>query len=46
VHRLFESVEKRSMWLEFQKSTLKEYRLIDPQNIDKAKQYLKKRIGR
>jgi DNA-directed RNA polymerase subunit RPC12/RpoP len=46
VHRLFESAEKRLMWLEFQQDTLKEYRLIDPSNIDKAKQYLKKRIER
>lgn len=46
VHRLFETSEKRSMWLEFQQDTLKEYRLIDPSNIDKAKQYLKKRIER
>ena len=46
VHRLFESAEKRLMWLEFQQETLKEYRLIDPSNIDKAKQYLKKRIER
>jgi hypothetical protein len=43
---LFESAEKRLMWLEFQQDTLKEYRLIDPSNIDKAKQYLKKRIER
>lgn len=46
VHRLFESAEKRSLWLEFQKDDLKEYQLIDPSNIDKAKQYLKKRIER
>jgi len=46
IHRLFESQEKRTMWLEFQQDTLKEYQLIDPSNISKAKQYLKKRIER
>jgi hypothetical protein len=46
VHRVFESEEKRQMWLEFHNDTLLEHRLIDPQNINQAKQYLKNKLSR
>ncbi len=42
--RFFESAEARTMWLEFHKDTLRETQLIDPSNIEKARQYLSKKI--
>jgi hypothetical protein len=45
-HKFFESVEQRSIWLEFYNDALTETHLIDPQNITKAQNYLKKRISR
>jgi len=45
-HKFFESAEQRSIWLEFYNDALTETHLIDPQNITKAQNYLKKRISR
>lgn len=44
IKHVFESVAQRDMWLEFHKDTLVEYKLIDPSDINKAKQYLKSKM--
>ena len=44
VQKFFESVSQRTMWLEFHQERLTEHRLINPEMIQKAQTYLKKKI--
>ena len=44
IQKFFESVDQRSMWLEFHQERLTEHRLINPEMIQKAQTYLKNKI--
>ena len=41
VKMFFESIDQRSMWLNFHKNSLQEHQLIDPSTIQKAQSYIK-----
>jgi hypothetical protein len=44
VRKFFENTDYRQIWLDFNKDTLKEYKLINPDQINKAKQFITKKI--
>ena len=44
VQKFFETVEQRTLWLEYNQENLKETRMIDPSTIENAKKYLNSRI--